>query len=302
MVVCITLYTRDTPFLFTANLLTTDKMLTCLLYITSPQNLLFDVSGAKLWHSRNFKHLSCFFPGLLALGAHTLPLNLSLLDPRGLSPEAQRQYRLLERYDLRELHMAAAEGLATACWLMYADMPTGLGPEIVEMDPKSRLWIDEVEEWRARGGVGAGLRMPGLGAEKPILYTRPKKERLVEGPWDYVIKRPEYFLRPEVSPLRFCVLEWVVGVWNGIREASSSSGAWPCERREPTGDMWIGCPYLVGSGGVSIGARFLAEIVRFNEHVGESAGNPWGKNVCRVLRQGFPTPRGPAGREEQVVY
>ena len=85
MVVCITLYARDTPFLFTANLLTTDKMLTCLLYITSPQNLLFDVSGAKLWPSRNFKHLSCFFPGLLALGAHTLPFNLSLSSIRAHS-------------------------------------------------------------------------------------------------------------------------------------------------------------------------------------------------------------------------
>ena len=143
--------------------------------------------------------------------------------------------------------------------------------------------------------------MPGLGAEKPILYTRPKKERLVEGPWDYVIKRPEYFLRPEVSPLRFCVLEWVVGVWNGIREASSSSGAWPCERREPTGDMWIGCPYLVGSGGVSIGARFLAEIVRFNEHVGESAGNlmsPMGKECMRGLATGGSPLRAAGGQRE----
>ena len=173
---------------------------------------------------------------------------------------------------------------------MYADMPTGLGPEIVEMDPKSRLWIDEVEEWRARGGAGAGGRMPGLGAEKPILYTRPKKERLVEGPWDYVIKRPEYLLRPEVSSLgSSSAFALVVCVWNGSGVAYSSSGAWPSERREPTGDMWIACPYLVGSGGVSIGARFLAEIVRFNEHVGESAGNlmrPMGKECMRGLATG----------------
>ncbi|TBU30488.1 seven-hairpin glycosidase [Dichomitus squalens] len=177
-------------------LLSMNEVLTRLLYVTPTRELLFvtDVSGNKFWPSRNFEHLSCFFPGLLALGAHMLPLNLSIIDVHKLSPEAQRQYRLLERYDLRELHMAAAEGLATACWLMYADMPSGLGPEIVAMDPRSRPWIDAVEEWHARGAVG---QMPGLRANKPILYTRPAKAKVVEGPWDYAIKRAEYFLRPE---------------------------------------------------------------------------------------------------------
>ena len=64
-------------------------------------------------------------------------------------------------------------------------------------------------------------------------------------------------------------------------------------------DMWIGCPYLVGSGGVSIGARFLAEIVRFNEHVGESAGNlmsPMGKECMRGLATGVPHSARPGGQ------
>ncbi|EEB94866.1 hypothetical protein MPER_06255 [Moniliophthora perniciosa FA553] len=61
--------------------------------------------------SHNFEHLSCFLPGLLALGHATLK--------ESDFPSA----------DERELHLWAAEGLAYACWLSYADQKTGLGPD-----------------------------------------------------------------------------------------------------------------------------------------------------------------------------
>ncbi|KAI1785675.1 seven-hairpin glycosidase [Ganoderma leucocontextum] len=179
-------------------LLTMNEVLTRLLYVTPNRDLLYvtGTSTDKFYPSREFEHLACFFPGLLALGAYSLPLNLSSIDVAHLNPEAQRQYRLLERYDLRALHMAAAEGLATSCWLLYADMPTGLGPEIAEMNPKSGLWINAVEEWQANGGEGP---LPGLRPKKPIPYTTAAggSKARVEGPWDYVVKRSEYFLRPE---------------------------------------------------------------------------------------------------------
>ena len=168
------------------------------MYVTPNREMLYvtEGNGPKHVPSHTFEHLACFFPGLLALGAHLLPLNLSAVDPAGLNPDAQRAYRLLEHYDLRELHMAAAEGLATSCWLMYADMPTGLGPEIAMMDTKSRPWIDVLEEWRTGGMHGP---MPGLGAKTPIPYAKPEQSKAITTPWDYVVRRADYFLRPEVS-------------------------------------------------------------------------------------------------------
>ena len=178
-----------------------NEVLTRLLYVTPNRDLLYvtETSTDKFYPTRNFEHLACFLPGLLALGAYSLPLNLTSIDPSRLNPEAQRQYRILERYDLRTLHMAAAEGLATSCWLLYADMPSGLGPEIATMNAKSEPWIDAVEAWQASGGEGP---LPGLKPKKPIPYDQTKaggSKARVEGPWDYTIKRAEYVLRPEVS-------------------------------------------------------------------------------------------------------
>ncbi|RDX50787.1 seven-hairpin glycosidase [Lentinus brumalis] len=177
-------------------LLSTNEILTRLMYVTPNRQMLYvtDTNGPKRSASHAFEHLSCFFPGLLALGAHTLPLNLSIIDVSRLNPEAQRAYRLLENYDLRELHMAAAEGLATSCWLLYADMPTGLGPEVAVMEPKSKPWIDALEEWRMGGMEGP---LPGLGARTPIPYTKPDMSQAASAPWDYVVRRADYFLRPE---------------------------------------------------------------------------------------------------------
>ena len=168
------------------------------MYVTPNRGLLYvtDTRGPERKPSHSVEHLACFFPGLLALGAHTLPLNLSLIDPGKLNPEAQRAYNLLAQYDLRALHMAAAEGLATTCWLQYADMPSGFGPEVAVMDHKSRPWIELLEEWRAAGGRGP---LPGLNEKQPIPFTRPPKEKSLHQPWDYMVVRPDYLLRPEVS-------------------------------------------------------------------------------------------------------
>ncbi|KAI8985697.1 seven-hairpin glycosidase [Trametes punicea] len=189
-------------------ILTTNEILTRLLYLTPARELLYvtDTANSRFTPTHRFEHLACFFPGLLALGAHTVDLNAALaaIDSTKLNPEARRQYDLLVKYDLRALHMAAADGLATSCWLMYADQPSGLGPEIVDMahtrrdgrtvNTKSTLWIDAVEEWRGKGEEGP---LPGLGEKKPIPYTKPATARVPDEPWDYVVRRPEYFLRPE---------------------------------------------------------------------------------------------------------
>ncbi|GAW02036.1 glycoside hydrolase family 47 protein [Lentinula edodes] len=117
--------------------------------------------------SGTFEHLSCFLPGLLALGVQTLDL-----------PESEK-----------EIHSWAAEGLAYSCWLTYADMKTGLGPDVMSMKmyPKNEdgLWLPRVEKWKQQGRSGRppGLREPGAASEKAGR--------------DYTIYNRSYLLRPE---------------------------------------------------------------------------------------------------------
>ena len=141
-----------------------------LLYLTPERNLLYvtDVNGKYV--SRTFEHLSCFLPGLLALGASTLSL-----------PE-----------DERRLHEWAAKGLAYTCWITYADHATGLGPDEMIMnewreDPHKGRWLPHVEEWLAAGSPG-GIP-PGLREVEP----KPVGER------DYFKRKDGYLLRPEAS-------------------------------------------------------------------------------------------------------
>ncbi|KAI0741286.1 seven-hairpin glycosidase [Daedaleopsis nitida] len=179
-------------------LLMTNEVLTRLLYLTPTRQMMYitDVGGSKYVPTHKFEHLSCFFPGLLALGAHTLPLNLSVIDPSGLSAEAQRQHRVLSQYNLRDLHLAVAEALTTSCYLMYKDQPSGLGPDIADMHPKSTPWIDALEKWHAGGNKGP---MPGLSAKSTtsVPFTETEQGTTPEAPSDYAIKRGVYLLRPE---------------------------------------------------------------------------------------------------------
>ena len=171
--------------------------------------------------SHVFEHLSCFFPGLLALGAHTLPLDdlhsvgidlQSLVggDEYGF---AGRNHQRISKWNLKQLHMWAAEGLAQTCWLSYADQPSGLGPEEMQIqgqiDPvwdasEERWthkdvavhWLDAMEKWKWTGSRGAP---PGVGNKKPVILnpddtpTNRKRKR------DYLARKPAYLLRPEVG-------------------------------------------------------------------------------------------------------
>lgn len=151
--------------------------------------------------SRIFEHLSCFFPGLLALGAHMLADELS--------PET------------RQLHAWAAEGLAYSCYLAYADAPTGLAPEEVlfEKPDRGRLrpggawipmptengypplrqderWIDAVRRWQAQGSKGSPPGVPMHGTSEGVAKPMP---RASEDSKDYFALKNKYLLRPEVS-------------------------------------------------------------------------------------------------------
>ncbi len=120
--------------------------------------------------SHKFEHLSCFLPGMLALGVHTLPLS-----PRD-----------------RELHQWAAHGLAYTCWLTYAESETGLGPDEMEMttpeEGEATKWLDAVAEWEREGRPGG--KPPGT---RSVPVARgPDAET------DYRATKTGYLLRPEV--------------------------------------------------------------------------------------------------------
>ncbi|EGN96700.1 glycoside hydrolase family 47 protein [Serpula lacrymans var. lacrymans S7.3] len=143
-----------------------------LLFLTPKRQLLYvtDTIGGKPSHI--FEHLSCFLPGLLALGAHTLDL-----------APAEKQ-----------IHEWAASGLAYTCWTSYADQATGLGPDEMVMvagatqNVTSGRWVDVVADWVDQGRPG-GLP-PGL-HEPPVVKVGTTEER------DYYAKKNSYLLRPE---------------------------------------------------------------------------------------------------------
>ncbi|KAG8762038.1 hypothetical protein FRC15_008679, partial [Serendipita sp. 397] len=124
----------------------------------------------------NMQHLSCFFPGVLALGNY-------LLDDSEISPSD------------RELFQWAAEGLAYTCWVLYADQITGLGPEEVRFHPyngddnyETGRWMRHLERWKGKGrkgGVPPGLKQP------PPVPGKKHKQK------DYDYVNGAYLLRPE---------------------------------------------------------------------------------------------------------
>jgi len=152
------------------------EVLEKMLFVSPNRHLLYvtDLNYGNPTH--RFEHLSCFFPGLLALGVHTL-------TDAELPPKT------------RELHAWAAEGLATTCWVQYADSPSGLGPEestfYVWSDGDNKLkgrWMDLVRDWEREGRKG-GVPI-GVKGDEPITVASGKSK-------DYSARIASYLLRPE---------------------------------------------------------------------------------------------------------
>ena len=237
------------------------------MYISPTRHLLYvtDKMPSRTSHdaqvSHRFEHLSCFLPGLLALGVDQLPLddvdfadafdrgerlfpNSTVIieymlfstqcndtNPPTLPdhPTQRAEWEKLRGFSLRDVHLWAAEGLAQTCWLTYADMPTGLGPDEMIFHtsmpeegagigggwfapktaggsgsgshrPKTQtfggtLWIDALRSWKRAGARGVP---PGVGDKAPVVYSQEDRVRGAYGR-DYALKKNEYLLRPEVS-------------------------------------------------------------------------------------------------------
>ncbi|KAJ7097275.1 glycoside hydrolase family 47 protein [Mycena belliarum] len=227
---------------------TTTHILANLLYVSPTRRLLYvtDTSSATFEHAgrptHRMEHLSCFLPGLLALGAHTLPLDdlpALGLDLRALGAGlgwAERGYTTLARQrSLREVHLWAAAGLAETCYMLYQDQPSGLAPEITVfkvqgstkwgMDGSDgRRWIDEVEAWRT-GGAGSGTwkgrRLPPGVHEntRPVVLTESERAHGTGKGRDYALQQTEYLLRPET-------IESLYILWRVTGEAKWREMGW----------------------------------------------------------------------------
>ncbi|KAI9567181.1 hypothetical protein HD554DRAFT_2173801 [Boletus coccyginus] len=117
----------------------TSHIINNMLFLIPKQKLLY-VTDVNTWRCRvtpthRFEHLTCFFPSILVLCVHLLPLNylntlsinVTALAHHGVSPD-------LAQFNLVDLHLWVAEGLVQTCYLTYADQPSGLGSKIAQMD------------------------------------------------------------------------------------------------------------------------------------------------------------------------
>lgn len=191
----------------------TTHVINNLLYVSSQRELLYVTDsttyGNRTATSHSFEHLSCFFPGLLALGAHLLPLNN--LESIGINftqlgdnfpPKPRQGYEALAEFDLADLHLWAAEGIAQMCYLSYADQPSGLGPDTVTMrigKSGEIRWMDAMQKWKESGQLGSP---PGVGDKEPWVgnpKARTVRQKQIDAiTRDYTIKNTAYYLRPEV--------------------------------------------------------------------------------------------------------
>ncbi|KAI0343002.1 seven-hairpin glycosidase [Trametopsis cervina] len=164
---------------------TANTVLSTLLYVSPLRGLLYvtDLSPSPM-PSHKFEHLSCFLPGLLALGVHSLPD--TAFATQGPTPTSSKTADELRHWDWKELHMLAAQGLAESCYQMYEDQPTGLGPDEVKFIDGGELWVNKLEKWRMTGKQG---NIPGIGAKK--------QQEMRGGPTEYSTRSGRYLLRPE---------------------------------------------------------------------------------------------------------
>lgn len=174
-------------------------VITNLLYVSKQRGLLYvtDISyskpnpGSKFLvpvPSGDLEHLSCFLPGLLALGAHALK-DL----PEDVFPS-----------DERKLHLDIAKGLATTCYLAYADSFTGLAPDVITFGARGgRLWSELYRQWEDRGKRGSA---PGLKVGVPVQKDLTKR--------GYDVRVDRWLSRPETIESLF-ILYRVTGeqIW-----------------------------------------------------------------------------------------
>lgn len=193
------------PSVLLSDLRTAEKGVEHLLYLSPIHNTLYtsqvtltplspDNKSFRRQSDRIFQHLACFFPGLLALGVHTLSSHIST--------------------EMKHKQLMAAEGLAQGCYRMYIDEPSGLGPDVVKFNgpfeiarnPRKTIslleydkiyrWAPRYDEWVEQGQLGDA---PGLQQIEKSNKSSWWRRFFMKGTElkDYDFISREYLLRPE---------------------------------------------------------------------------------------------------------
>jgi hypothetical protein len=180
-----------------------DGIINRLLYLSPDRNLLY-VTDLGNWGtpSGNMEHLSCYLPGVFALGAKLLDPDYPWPDNSSSRIRARAPTPSNTLRSKLDLYMRIAKGLAYTCWVMYDDMPSGIGPESVHFQyglvPKGTLtrdnynhlrWAPKLEAWE-RGG-----------REGPLVGTEDWLPGLASDTKEWIIRDQRYMLRPEVCCL-----------------------------------------------------------------------------------------------------
>ncbi|EIW79066.1 glycoside hydrolase family 47 protein [Coniophora puteana RWD-64-598 SS2] len=240
-----------------------------LVYVTDTVSSLSSPSGGggAGAPTHRLEHLSCFLPGLLALGVQTL-------GSAGGGEGALSAYE-------EEMHMWAAKGLAYTCAASYGDTATGLGPDELRMEQRVLLspgesggqqpeyetrarpehWARKYDRWVEQGrpgGVPPGTYAGGF---------LEGGEGRASGARDWTVLKSAYLLRPET-------VESLYVMWRVTGDAVWRERGWAIfeaiERGAvPTGPGGVGYASVrdvdVGGGGWKneMPSFFLAETLKY---------------------------------------
>jgi hypothetical protein len=117
----------------------------------------------------------------------------------GLDYQTKQDYLRLAKYNLKDLHLWAAKGIAETCYLTYVDQPSGLGPDEIVFSQQGELWMDRVDKWWKSGKVSG--TPPGLeDNKKPIVISEHERYQgtIKMQQREYDVSKRGYLLRPEV--------------------------------------------------------------------------------------------------------
>ncbi|KAJ3516941.1 hypothetical protein NLJ89_g815 [Agrocybe chaxingu] len=207
----------------------------------------------------------------------SLGIDLQQLGNERLYGYAGKGYRQLADYNLKDIHMWAAEGLAQTCYLTYADSPTGLGPDEMmikytnpegtwtrvdgdwkKKSDQTHLWMEAVDRWKNSGSRGVA---PGLAEKKRIISTAEDRWKGVPNGRDYMLRKSGYLLRPET-------VESLYLLWRITGDSKWRERGWAIfeaiEKTTRTASGYASL-YSVETGGPddSMPSYFLAETLKY---------------------------------------
>ncbi|QRW25887.1 glycoside hydrolase family 47 protein [Rhizoctonia solani] len=173
-----------------------DSIISHMLFISPNRKLLYvtDIASPAHTPAGKLEHLSCFLPGLFALGAD------QLTEKEGMTKERKERY------------MWAAIGLTNTCIGVYEDMQTGLGAEIVQFQTQNPKWIDELTKWEQTRKPGD--LPPGVTSK----WTRLESDQQR----DYYVSDARWLSRPEGEK----TLESVFLLWRTTKDPVWRERGW----------------------------------------------------------------------------